>query len=236
MTGGGDEIELKYAVDDAAALCRVKTHLLERCRGVDRGAARQLNHFFDSADRRLRHAGVTLRLRDEDGRFFLTAKGPTAKEPRRKVAALAARAETEGEISTEQAALLRADPARVLPTIARLGPGGEALARAAKRALGEARLLHVGGFENRRERVDFSILVENQDLTLTAELDTSRFPRGVQAHEVEIELLGAHLAAPVDVAMRALFSDAKASIRPGTGKARRFFALLDGGGDVPAGA
>jgi len=65
------EIELKWALDEPAWL-RLGAELralLGQPRVLD-----QRNRFFDSADLRLRRAGLNIRLREENGRVLLTCK------------------------------------------------------------------------------------------------------------------------------------------------------------------
>jgi inorganic triphosphatase YgiF len=66
------EVELKLEVDGQAAL----DALARAAGGTPEKPVRQLNTFFDDAAGRLSRAEYALRLRDEDGTFLLTAKGP----------------------------------------------------------------------------------------------------------------------------------------------------------------
>lgn len=71
------EIELKWALDDAGH------RLLGRALARELGPPARLeqrNRFYDSADRRLRRAGLNLRLREENGRLLLTCKRRVAQE------------------------------------------------------------------------------------------------------------------------------------------------------------
>lgn len=128
------EIELKWALDAAghAALGQRLTRLLGEPRILE-----QDNRFFDSADLRLRRAALNLRLRRENDRLLLTCKGRggigTAGEHRH----------TEWEEWLDAAAwdaiaaghLRSAD--LPLPEPVRI-------------ALGDAELVALGGFANRR--------------------------------------------------------------------------------------
>ena len=71
------EIELKWALDEAA--WRRLGHELRTLLGAPRVLA-QHNRFYDSADLRLRRAGLNLRLRDESGRVLLTCKRRVARD------------------------------------------------------------------------------------------------------------------------------------------------------------
>jgi len=51
----------------------------------------QVNHVFDTSDRRLKKARYAFRVREEDGRFILTAKGPSRGMTTRSKSARSAR-------------------------------------------------------------------------------------------------------------------------------------------------
>ena len=72
MPAGRRELEFKFRVEGPAAF-----EALARAAGSRPSPpALQSNHFFDTADRALSLQRYTLRLREEGGRFTLTAKGP----------------------------------------------------------------------------------------------------------------------------------------------------------------
>src|SRR6185295_12314113 len=66
------EREFKLRIPSAAA----ERELLARLGGTRAAPARQVNHFFDTAERTLRRARIALRLREEQGVFTLALKGP----------------------------------------------------------------------------------------------------------------------------------------------------------------
>lgn len=216
--GAGTEIELKLRVESRAELEAVA----RAARGRDRGTVRQRNHFFDTSSWRLRAAGFGLRLRDEDGVWFLTAKGPAK---RGSGAVVSARQEEEVELpaAVAEGVLAGADPP--LDVLARHGgqPAAELAAELMGHAGGEAVAL-VGTFENRRRRVD----CELGGLPVTLELDETTFPGGIVQHEVEVEIAELGAAERVEEALSALLRAAGAHPSPGRGKAARFFRALQG--------
>lgn len=71
------EIELKWALDEPG--WRRLGGELQALLGPPRALA-QHNRFYDSADLRLRRAGLNLRLREEDGRVLMTCKRRVARD------------------------------------------------------------------------------------------------------------------------------------------------------------
>ncbi|WP_161988487.1 CYTH domain-containing protein, partial [Elioraea sp. Yellowstone] len=86
MAGDGIEREFKLMLRDAAERARIEA-LLPRPRRL----LRQRNIFLDTEDGRLAAARLTLRLREENAAWLLTAKGPPLAAP----GALSAREEAE---------------------------------------------------------------------------------------------------------------------------------------------
>jgi adenylate cyclase, class 2 len=78
----GAEVEIKLRVESPAALQRRLRSL-----GFRRTSARHFesNHLFDFPDSRLERSGRLLRLRQEDGGWVVTFKGPPARSRHYKV-------------------------------------------------------------------------------------------------------------------------------------------------------
>lgn len=161
MNRSGEEIELKWALDAAGHAALVQRLPEELGAGRD---LRQDNRFFDSADGRLRAAGLSLRLRLENARLVLTCKS-------RRGAPGADGLHQHGEIESEL------DPAWWAsidqPTRLELP-----LPPAWRAALAGAALVPLGGFANRR--------LEFHDGPHLLCLDCTAFPWRTD-HELEIE-------------------------------------------------
>lgn len=154
------EVELKWALD------RDGYRRLGECLQREAGPPvrlQQCNRFYDSTDRRLRAAGLNLRLREENGRLLLTCKRRVAQG-----SGLHHHEEWESPLDP----LLLSDP----PALATLP-----LPTAWRSALGDAPLELVGGFSNTRD--EFRI---GSDLLC---LDRSEFPGSRIDYELEIETM-----------------------------------------------
>jgi adenylate cyclase class IV len=218
-----DEIELKLRVPDPAALRAVAA----AAGGQAAAAVRQVNHFFDSEGRALRNNAFGLRLRDEGGLFFLTAKGPSRKGAS---GALSQRREEEHEISGDEARAIldgEASPLIVLAGHARSEAGRE-LVRTLESLVGDDGVRYIGAFENRRTRIETRLPTGDVELAVLLELDETTFPGDVIHCEVEMELDASEDAELAERALRALLDRAGVAGAPARGKASRFFAALEG--------
>lgn len=211
------EIELKRLLLGAGAADRLVAAL-----GPLAADLTQTNHFFDTSDGRLRQGRFSVRLRDESGRFILTAKAPS----RGVGGSVTARTEAEVEIEAPAAQQILAgtlDPAQTLrqrasdPAFAELWEGLEA-ARA-----GQA-LHHVGQFQNRRRVVEVLL---PPGLALRVEVDQTRFPNGRVDEEAEIELPDASLASTVEAWLEQRANAAGIQTQPSSSKLGRFYAALE---------
>lgn len=221
MGGSGHEIELKLQLPDEASLEAVAV----AAGGERRAPVRQVNHFFDADGRPLRARGFGLRLRDEEGRFFLTAKGPKGAA---KSAALAHRREEEVEIDADTARAILGgarSPLEVLQE--RLEDEGLELVRALDEARAGAPLEYLGCFENQRTRIRTKLPSAQGDLDVELELDRTSFPGDRVQFEVELELSASADADNAERALVDLLARAGTVGRPAPGKARRFFAFLE---------
>lgn len=178
---------------------------------------RQENHFFDH-DGALAAAGYTLRVRDEDGRFILTAKGP----PSRERGGLTVKPEEELEldgvvaraaISGESSPL---EPLRETTLGRRLGT-----------LLGDATPRHVGSFVNERRKVGpLTLRLPSGELQVTLELDRTQLPGDRVDHELEVEVPEA-CAEEVGTLLREWLAAEGLEWRHGTSKVKRFRAALE---------
>jgi cellulose biosynthesis protein BcsQ/uncharacterized protein YjbK len=184
----------------------------------------QLNHFFDTPRGELRRAGLALRLREEAGRFRLTAKGPSAA-----AGALTDRAEDEVTLDGGWAFEVLAGQRSPLEVLRARLPAGTPLVDALQRAVGKRSLARAGSFRNLRREVGPLELPRAgaAPVRVTLELDRSEFPGGRVEHEVEVEVAAADAAA-VEGAMREWLGRAGVPWRTAGSKAQRLFEALEG--------
>jgi len=217
--GRGREVEFKFRVDGPAAF-----EALARASGARPSpAVTQTNHFFDTADRALNRGRHTLRLREENGRFLLTAKGPGER-----AGALTSRAEEEVEVPRAEAEAIIHDTQSPLAALeARAEPRARDLLAAMRGLVGDRPLRHVGVFRNDRAHLTVTLEVDGRRLPVIFEMDTTTFPAGQVHYEVEVEIAGTEEAA-VERALHAYFKKADVAWREGPSKAKRFFDAAAG--------
>ena len=216
---GGREVEFKFRVDGAEAFAA----LARTARSAPSPAVVQTNHFFDTPDRALGFRRHTLRLREENGRFVLTAKGPGDR-----AGVLTSRAEEEIEVQKPEAESLIVGGRSPLAALeARADPRARELLATMRAIVGRMPLRHAGAFQNERARLEVALGVEGRTIPVTFELDRTTFPGGQVHYEVEVEIAGAEAAA-VERALRDFFTKAGVAWREGPSKARRFFDAAAG--------
>lgn len=221
MKPTGQEIELKLQFSNP----RDFEATLREAGGVHQGTVLQRNHFFDDALRTLRAHAFGLRLREEDGRCFLTAKG---KKNASAQVALSSRREEEIVVATPEAARILAGQLSPLASLqAHVRPAGRALLAEMESALQGRPLTYIGAFENQRTRVQTELLTPKGPLPVLLEFDRTVFPGDQVQFEIELELGPDEDAAAAEVGLRGLLSRAGAAGRPALGKAARFFAFLE---------
>ncbi len=179
MAGDGVEREFKLMLEDAIERSRIEALLPPR-----RLLLRQHNIFFDTDDGRLAAARLTLRLRQENEAWMLTAKGP----PLAGRGALTARLEAERVLTPALALHLAAGTADPIPAFARAVPAevAQALARRIAEAADGRPVRPTGGFRNERTHVEIALPCGTQ---ATLALDRSLMPDGAEHHEVELEVV-----------------------------------------------
>ena len=219
----GREIELKFALTDAAELEKLSASL----GGKAGPTVEQINHFFDTAELDLHRTKHVLRLREEDrSRYLLTAKGPGGSE----LGALSERTELETNIDPSTARAILEGSSSAL-SILEQAIGAEApLLRELRTLATRKPLKSVGKFRNTRTPQE--VLVE-LDAGFTQrvvfELDRTAFPDGRVDFEVEVELQGAGDEAErnrLAQAIRSLVEKAGISVRTAPSKAKRLFDAL----------
>ncbi len=218
---GPREVEFKVRVrseDDFDALARLAT-------GSAGGSERtviQENHFFDTADGALREAGYALRLRIEEKRRLLTAKGPSS----RAEDGLTERPEEEVLVEPAEAERILSgavSPLAVL--VARTGSHSRLLELVGSWA-GRRPLVHVGSFKNVRRYVGPVELGDGMSRTeVMLEMDRTEFPDGSVDHEIEVEV-DSKAAEPCRAGLSDLLDRAGIPWETAPSKAERFFAAL----------
>jgi hypothetical protein len=177
-----------------------------------------------------------VRLRNEEGEYTLTAKGPSVGVS----ASISSRTEAEVVIDAVLAAEIRSgllDPVALLrerladsihhhdalDDDVREGNAYAALCSSIERARGTHSLREVGYFDNRRRTVPVSLA---SGVVLHVEVDQTRFPDGRTDEEVEVELPGAELAPTVEAWLNELAARAGVETKPSSAKLARFHAAL----------
>ena len=219
------ELEFKMRVtdmNDFTALARVLPELGDV---VKIKPANQVNHFFDTNDWALQRHGCVVRLREEDGSYTITAKGP----PRQTIdRTLSNRVEEEVAVDAARARQILTGKLSPLDALKMRHSGQHAtLTSELIRTLGHRELLHVGSFQNERRRVG-PVVVPTESgppLHVLFEMDRTQFPDGRIDHEVEIEIHHEDPSRCRD-ALKALFTEAGIPWRSAPSKSARFFGSL----------
>jgi uncharacterized protein YjbK len=223
MSVAGREIELKFALTDAAELEKLSAAL----GGTAGPTVEQINHFFDTAELDLHREKHVLRLREEDrSRYLVTAKGPGGSED----GALSERTELETNVDPSTAqAILEGSTSALSVLEQALGAEAPLLKNLRTLAGGKA-LNSVGKFENTRTPQGVSVdLGGGITRRVVFELDRTVFPNGRIDFEVEIELQAAEDEAErkrLAQAIRSLVEKAGISVRTAPSKAKRLFDAL----------
>jgi uncharacterized protein YjbK len=220
-SSAGKEIELKFRVDGDSQLQALAT----ASRGRAGEPLKQVNHFFDTKDGNLNASKYTLRLRDENGRFLLTAKGPERKSAD---GTRSEKAEEERPVEVTVANAILSGAESPLTVLERVTSTDIPVLKAIRATIGAKPLVYVGNFKNTRTPVTALIEVKGQQRPVVFEMDRTEFPNGRVDHEVEVELKGQLGDADADAAekaVRALLD--RAGIRPESApsKAKRFFEI-----------
>ena len=224
------ETEFKIALADEGSFTRIREVLAQR--GASEGSrCRQVNHFFDTPGKDLRAGHLALRLRDEEGKFLLTAKGETIRGSEDN--ALTTRPEVEAEIDEETASAVLQGGSSPLDVLeAALGEPRPTLIDRLNEAVGGQALVHLGCFENERLRPG-AIHVElgGETVALEFELDRTRFPGGKVERELELELSDPAQGPAVEAWLRKVLAAAGIQWCTAASKAKRFFAALEADSD-----
>lgn len=224
------EIELKYALENAQQYRDLITYL-ERYSGEKAFFLSQNNTFFDTQNRLLKKASLILRLRSENERFILTAKGAAPADTLGHQA-LACRLEEEVEISAQKAQSLLAgeeDPIKLLqesewPQNPQAEKSRLLLIGHLQTARAQKPLIILGAFKNERRVIPISL----NGTVFHFECDATHFSPARIDYEVEVELPSAENAAPVEDFVSKCFAELEIPKKTAPGKAWRFFNLHQG--------
>jgi len=219
MASGHQEIELKRLLVGEAAADRLIAALGARVRHEKR----QVNHVFDTNDRRLDSERYAVRLRRENGSALVTVKGPGRHVGGSTDVKTEAEASVEPDVA-EGIVAGRIDPVAAL--MSRLpDPAYEDLWRGLEHARQGRSLHRLGSFENVRRTVPVAL---PSGLVLAVEVDRTRFPDGRVDEEIEIELPSEAVARDVETWLASVADGASVATRPSSPKIVRFLAALPG--------
>jgi uncharacterized protein YjbK len=181
----------------------------------------QINYIFDTDDRSLDRARFALRLRVEDSKGFLTAKGPG----RNIGSSTASKLEAESSVDpgmVEEIRSGRRDPLDTLKSRA-TDPAFHDLWRGIE-AIRFGRPLKLWGhFENLRRTIPVML---PSGLRLQVQTDQTRFPDGSVQSEVEVELPAEDKVQEVESWLQKIARSAGVETKASPPKIVRFFASL----------
>ena len=220
------EIEIKIVLPDEASFKQVLRALEER--GSGPGSTRaQVNHFFDTEGLALRHGKFALRLREEDSRFRITAKGGAKS---RAGDALVTRPEVESEVPADVAReVLRGTTSALDALVAARGGDRPELLTRMQEAIAERGLVHLGSFQNERTKPGrVTIDAGGTPIELQFELDRTTFPGERIERELELEIDDPAHAPHVERWLRTILEELGLPWKTAPSKAQRFFAALSG--------
>ena len=213
------ETELRLALD-AAAVPALRAHPALKAVAAGRARrARVVTTYHDTADRRLREAGVALRVRREGARWRLSIKGAALDDG---VPGTVARPELEWPIDAPEV-----DPMRLMAT-----PWRATFAK----ALRKGKLAPVFATDVERTSVPLRF-VDGTTATLAIDRGTIALvpprPRGATPRiaEIELELDAGDASRLVELASR-LAADLPLALEPRS-KAERGYQLADAGAPAP---
>jgi uncharacterized protein YjbK len=203
----------------------------ERLRSASQGdsptTVTQRNTFFDTPSMALNKRKYVVRVREEAGRFFVTAKGP---EVITESTSIASRVEEEIEVQPAVAEDIDAGMRNPLEPLEHGGPSQQELARTIDGIADHQPLVRVGSFVNERTRIVSRSQIDGREVRLCLELDQTTFPGAVTHHELEVEIPEGIDRQSVRKEVDRVLREADARVDPGPleSKAKRFFAALRG--------
>jgi len=219
MPRDGIEREFKAMLADGAERDRLAALI-----GGPSAVLRQRNVLFDTADRRLGAAGLSLRLRHENLVWILTGKGEPRTRRSDPLRLLAQRGEAERPVAPALATHLVAGTADPLPLLRRAEPAPVAvvLAEAMEKAADGRPLVVVGEFRNERTLLATALPCGTP---VSVALDRSEMPDGSIEHELEVEIARASVERAASWLV-GLLGRAEIPLRPAASKRLRYARAL----------
>jgi len=222
------EIELKYALENKQQYKTILDFLNHKS-GKAALVLEQENIFFDTKNGHLRTSGLILRLRQENGSYWLTAKGSSATEPLQETI-LSARLEEEIALEPAQAKKLlegHLDPVKLFeesdwPSEPEKQKERLLMLGALIKARHNQTLNVIGKFRNTRRMYTVAI----QQALYKVECDETFFPGNKTDFEIEIELPNEPTAHAVRDEVEKWLRSMEIPIATTSGKAARFFASM----------
>lgn len=219
------EIELKYRLASKLDL-ELFMHFVKPLTIGAITHLRQENSYFDDDNLHLRKSGISLRLRQENGEYFLCAK--QSLKGKRTKHNLSVRLEYEAKIDKNIAGLIKDHLLSPLEAFRHLSATTESdeatkktLYRHMEKASGPGVYL-VGSFVNQRTIVPVTM----NEHTILLELDHSVYPHGIEVFEVEVEFSSEKEVFKHRDALEALFARANIKTYQSSSKSSRLFKIL----------
>jgi uncharacterized protein YjbK len=180
---GEEQCELEFKLPVKNVRC---FEAIARKLSYKRGrAVRQINYFFDTFDKDLEQKSYTLRVRDEEGHFKLTAKRSRGC---RSKTALRDRDELEVELETQLAKRILAGQDMPFTALKQLSEPSVFLNDLTSLIVSKRQIL-IGSFQNERSTMGpITMDVNGESIELTFEMDRTTLPGGQVYYEVEVEV------------------------------------------------
>jgi uncharacterized protein YjbK len=221
------EIELKYRLDSKLDL-QLFEYLLDPYRTGEKQTLRQENYYFDTKMLSLKKQGISLRLRQEDDKFWLCAK--QSLKGKKHGHNLSVRLEYQRPLSTDTATLIKQKKISAVDVFRKLNASS-----AEDQATRDTILDHmehnfegiihmIGSFKNHRTIVPVSLLNHHLEI----ELDHSIYPGSVEVFEVEVEFSSVALAENMRGTLEALFRAGRIKTYASCSKSSRLYKIRFG--------
>ncbi len=221
------EIELKYQLANKDDFYIFES-FVEQYRCDKKRQLLQKNTYFDTPALELRRAGISLRLREQNNEYILSAK--QSLRDKRMLKHLSVRLEYESKLDRNMASYIIDDHLSPLDAFLYLRSSSSMLEDTKrilyshmKKAISTG-LQIVGSFTNMRTNIP--ILIGGHKLHL--ELDHSRYPTDIEIYEVEVEFSGLRQVASLQPAIERLFRLAGVRTHRSSSKSSRLYRILFG--------
>lgn len=191
---------------------------------------KQVNYFFDTKKFSFKKNKVTLRLREQEGKFVMTAKNGNINRSTEGRDVLVVRLESESAISSDKASKIISKQLNPLQAFIEQAKKLEDDALKTHKYLqtrftkcaGTSEVISIGSFINFRLQKKLRI----EGFEVVFELDETHFPNGLTHYEAEVEIPEHVDTAIVKKHMRQIFKEVKLETFPDKGKSTRFYETL----------